>query len=62
MYSGKFKSDAVSLTLKNEKTVKETAEDLDIPYSILCKWRTQYNKYGEDAFPGSKYKRKRERF
>ena len=53
MYSGEFKSDAVSLTLKNEKTVKETAEDLDIPYSILCKWRTQYNKYGENAFPGN---------
>ena len=53
MYSKEFKTDAVSLTLKNEKTVKETAEDLSVPYSILCKWRTQYNKYGEDAFPGN---------
>ncbi len=51
IYSKEFKADAVSLTLKNEKTVKETAEDLSVPYSILCKWRAQYNKYGEDAFP-----------
>ncbi len=45
--------DAVTLTLENGKTVKETAEDLGVPYSILCKWRTQYNEYGEDAFPGN---------
>ncbi len=54
IYSKEFKSDAVVLTLKNGKTVKETAEDLGVPYSILCKWRTQYNKYGENAaFPGN---------
>lgn len=53
MHSREFKSDVASLTLKNEKTVKEAAEDLDILYSILRKWRTQYNKYGEDVFPGN---------
>ncbi|GMT44121.1 MAG: hypothetical protein IEMM0003_0940 [bacterium] len=37
-YGGKeFKPDTATLTLENGKTIKETAEDLDVSYSILCK-------------------------
>ncbi len=59
MYSGEFKADAVSLTLKNEKTVKETAEDLSIPYSILCNMENSIQQIRRRCISGQwKYKRK----
>ncbi len=51
-FSNEFKLDAVLLTLKEDRTVKEVADDMDIPYALLCKWRTKYKKLGERAFVG----------
>ena len=51
-YSEEFKKDAVSHSLTSEKTVEEVARDLGITHSNLRRWRAQYGKNGELAFPG----------
>ena len=51
-YSKEFKKDAVSHSLTSEKTVEEVARDLGIAHSNLRRWRAQYSKNGEIAFPG----------
>lgn len=38
-FSKQFKIDAVELTLKEEKTVKEIADDLGIRVALLYRWR-----------------------
>jgi len=52
-YSEEFKKDAVGHSLTSEKTVVEVAQDLGIAHSNLNRWRTQYRKNGELAFPGN---------
>ena len=52
-YSEEFKKDAVTHSLTSEKTVAEAAQDLGIAHSNLRRWRAQYNKNGELAFPGN---------
>jgi transposase len=52
-YSEEFKKDAVEHSLTSEKTVVEVAQDLGIAHSNLRRWRTQYGKNGELAFPGN---------
>lgn len=51
-YSEEFKKDAVNHSLTSEKTVEEVARDLGIAHSNLRRWRAQYSKNGELAFPG----------
>jgi transposase len=51
-YSEEFKKDAVSHSLTSEKTVEEVSRDLGIAHSNLKRWRAQYSKNGELAFPG----------
>ena len=51
-YSEEFKKDAVGHSLTVEKTVIEVAQDLGIAHSNLNRWRAQYGKNGELAFPG----------
>ena len=52
-YSEEFKKDAVGHSLTSEKTVVEVAQDLRIAHSNLRRWRAQYGKNGELAFPGN---------
>ncbi|MGE4358135.1 MAG: transposase [Candidatus Omnitrophota bacterium] len=52
VYSKEFKLEAVALSEKSEKTVKEIALDLGVPYQVLCKWRSIYSIEGSDGFPG----------
>ena len=52
-YSEEFKKDAVQHSLTSEKTVVEVAQDLGIAHSNLNRWRVQYRKNGELAFPGN---------
>ena len=49
-FSNEFKLDAVLLTLQGDRTIKEVSEEMDIPYALLCKWRTKYKKLGKKAF------------
>jgi transposase len=51
-YSEEFKKEAVEYSLASEKSVKEVSRDLGISYHNLDRWRTQYRKRGEMAFPG----------
>jgi len=51
-YNEEFKKDAVQHSLTSEKAVIEVAQDLGITYSNLRRWRAQYGKNGELAFPG----------
>ena len=52
-YSEEFKKDAVGHSLTSEKTVEEVAHDLGIAHSNLRRWRAQFSKNGELAFPGN---------
>ena len=52
-YSEEFKKDAVGHSLTSEKAVIEVAQDLGIAHSNLRRWRAQYSKKGELAFPGN---------
>ncbi|MBA7520224.1 IS3 family transposase ISHor1 [subsurface metagenome] len=52
-YSEEFKKDAVQHSLTSEKAVIEVAQDLGIAHSNLRRWRAQYGKNGELAFPGN---------
>ena len=52
-YSEEFKKEAVGHSLTSEKTVIEVAQNLGIAHSNLNRWRTQYRKNGELAFPGN---------
>jgi len=53
VYSEEFKKNAVGHSLTSEKSVEEVAQDLGIAHSNLRRWRAQYRKNGELAFPGN---------
>ena len=50
--SEEFKKETVEYSFSSEKPVKEVAQDLGIADSNLRRWRAQYRKRGELAFPG----------
>ena len=50
-YSEEFKLKAVKLSEVNGN-INKTSRDLDIPYSVLQRWRKEYLKYGDNSFPG----------
>ena len=52
-YSEEFKKDAVGHSLTSEKAVAEVVQDLGIAHSNLRRWRAQYGKKRELAFPGN---------
>lgn len=51
-YSEEFKKEAVEYSLSSGKTAEEVARDLGISLHNLDRWRAQYRKRGELAFPG----------
>ena len=53
VYSEEFKKNAVEHSITSEKSVEEVAQDLGITHSNLRRWRSQYRKRGEFAFPGN---------
>jgi transposase InsO family protein/transposase-like protein len=55
-YDAIFKENAVQLSYIR-KTVKETAEELDISPKSLSKWRGIHSKFGKGSFPGKGRKR-----
>jgi transposase len=52
-YSKQFKIDAVELSLKSNKTIREIADDLGISPNALYRWKAQYDASKESAFPGT---------
>jgi len=51
-YSEEFKKEAVEYSLSSGKSVEEVARDLGISPHNLTRWRKEYRKRGELAFPG----------
>jgi len=51
-YTQEFKKEAVEYSLTAGKTIEEVARDLGISQHNLTRWRNQYRKRGELAFPG----------
>ena len=51
-YTQEFKKEAVEYSLSSEKSVEEVAGDLGISHHNLTRWRKEYRKRGELAFPG----------
>lgn len=50
-YSTSFKQKAVELSFVRG-SVKQVCEELDIPYSVLHRWRRESKDYGKNSFPG----------
>ena len=50
-YSPSFKQKAVELSYARGN-VKQVSEELDIPYSVLHRWRKESQDYGKNSFPG----------
>lgn len=50
-YSPSFKQKAVELSYARG-SVKQICEELDIPYSVLHRWRSESKDYGKNSFPG----------
>ena len=51
-FTQEFKKEAVEYSLTSGKTAEEAAQDLGISPHNLKRWRFQYRKDGELAFPG----------
>jgi len=51
-FTQEFKKEAVEYSLSSEKSVEEVARDLGISPHNLNRWRREYRKRGELAFPG----------
>jgi len=52
VYSEEFKKNAVEHSMTSEKSVEEIARNLGVAHSNLRRWRAQYRKNRELAFPG----------
>ena len=51
-YDKQFKIAAVKLVLEENMPVSEVAKELSIHYNSLYRWISEYEEYGESAFPG----------
>lgn len=51
-YDRQFKLAAARLALSGETPVKDISDDLEVPDNTLRRWASEYEKDGEDAFPG----------
>ncbi|GAA4297782.1 hypothetical protein GCM10023142_37630 [Anaerocolumna aminovalerica] len=47
-----FKIAAVKLVLEDGMSVSEVSKELSIHYNSLYRWISEYEEYGESAFPG----------
>ena len=52
-YSKEFKFQAVSLILTDKHPVRFISNQLDVHENTLYRWVSEYEKYGERAFPGN---------
>ena len=51
-FTKEFKKEAVEYSLQSGKTIEQVARDLGISPHNLNRWRKEYRKCGELAFPG----------
>jgi len=50
-YSPSFKKKAVELS-HARGNIKQVSEELNVPYSVLYRWRKEDKAYGKNSFPG----------
>lgn len=50
-YSLEYKQKAIELSY-SRGNVKAVCEELDIPISVLNRWRREHREYGSNSFPG----------
>lgn len=51
-FDKQFKIAAVKLVIEDNMTVLEVSKELSIHYNTLYRWISEYEEYGESAFPG----------
>lgn len=51
-YDKQFKVAAVKLVIEDDMSVSDAAKALSIHYNSLYRWISEYEEYGESAFPG----------
>lgn len=51
-YDKQFKIASVKLVLEDDMTALEVSKELSIHYKTLYGWISEYEEYGESAFPG----------
>ena len=51
-FDREFKIQAVKLLLESGKTTEEVADDLGIYWGNLARWKREYKRDAEEAFPG----------
>jgi transposase-like protein len=61
MHDREFKEQVVKRILNKETSVGKMAEELDLHYTTIRNWVRQHKRDGQDAFPGSGTKQKKER-
>ena len=52
-FTKEFKTEAVELALRSEKTMRTIAKDLGIRVELLYRWKGDYLANKDHAFPGS---------
>ena len=50
-YTSEFKVKAIELSY-SRGNVKEISDELNVPYSVLCRWRKESKEFGKNSFPG----------
>lgn len=51
-FDRQYKMAAVKLVLEDGMPVSDTAKELSIHYNSLYRWISEYQEFGESAFPG----------
>ncbi len=51
VYSPEFKEKAVALSYARG-SLKAVCDELDIPTSVLSRWRREFKTFGKNSFPG----------
>jgi len=51
-FTAEYKREAVSMVLKQQLSVAEAARRLGINSNLLHRWKAEFSRQGEEAFPG----------
>jgi transposase len=51
-YTKEFKTDAINLIIRSDRSIKKIADELGVEYNLLCRWKREFDTHEEKAFPG----------
>lgn len=51
-YTKEFKTDAINLIIRSDRSIKKIADELGVEYNLLCRWKREFDAHEEKAFPG----------